>query len=554
MFEVIRSMDSKILSPIICTQKLKTSLLYVTVLVFISSCATPVAPTGGELDRSGPQLIMTNPTNATTNFSDKEIRFTFEDYVDRNSFRNAFNIEPDIDLDYDIKWRRKTAIIEFNESLPDSTTLIFSIGNELRDTRSNRLSTPITLAISTGNVIDSQKVTFRILPLQPGIQITEPRIFLFREPVDLNSPAFYTGGADTSGFVRFNYLSDGEYRAILVHDINRNRIWDREREFAQPFAHDLFNINEIDTNEVQIFHYAKRDTVSPTIQGIGLMDESRLRIRFSKTIKYDPLNSLNFVSSDSISFSALHLYNDPRDEYVAYFHSLNPMNDTTTYQFESSNIADNLNNRVRLNTDSFEGSSVADTTTFRYIGAINTADLLRNDTLSIRYNKMITDPVIIDSLKIYVNRSDAKGQFNISLSNNILQILPINGWNQADAYEIRTWDPSIAAFKDLRPTAINDLDLGELQIQVTDSTLIDLQMRVRLFNRQNQLLIDQSFQNEILLTEIPNGSYHLNIFYDPDLIGQWKFGQIDPFERPDFIYIDKNFPIRSRMTSELLIE
>lgn len=547
-------MESKIYSPITYALKLYQSFLYVGVLFLVSSCATPIAPSGGELDRSGPQLVLTNPINATTNFSDNEIRFTFDDYVDRNSFRNAFNIEPDVDIDYDIKWRGKTAIIHFNESLPDSTTLIFSIGNELRDTRSNRLSTPITLAVSTGSIIDSQKVTFRILPLQPGIQVTEPRIFLFREPVDLNLPAFYTGGADTSGFVRFNYLSSGEYRAILVHDINRNRIWDREREFGQPFTRELFNINEIDTNEVQIFYYAKRDTLSPTIQGIGLMDESRLRIRYSKEIRYNPLNKLDFISSDSISYSALHLYNDPRDENVSYFHSLNPMNDTTTYQLKSSNITDNQNNRVRLNNDSFEGSSVTDTTTFRYIGAINTTDLLRNDTLNIRYNKIITDPIIIDSLKIYANRSDARGQFNLRLYNNILQIHPINGWNQADAYEIRTWDPSIVAFKDLRPTAINDLDLGELQIQVIDSSLIDLPMRVRLFDRKNKLLIDQSFQNEILLTEIPNGSYHLSIFYDPYLTGQWKFGQIDPFERPGFIYIDNNFPIKSRMISELLVE
>ena len=547
-------MQSKIHSPILNNHLAFPSFIFVILMILLSSCATPVAPTGGELDRSGPILVSTNPINATTNFSENEIRFTFDDYVDRNSFRNAFNIEPDVDIDYDIKWRRKTAIIKFNESLPDSTTLIFSIGNELRDTRSNRLNTPIKLAISTGSVIDSQKITFRILPLQPGIQVTEPRIFLYREPVDLNLPAFYTGGADTSGFVRFNYLSDGEYRAILVHDINRNRIWDQEREFAQPFAMESFNINENDTNDVQLFHYAKRDTVSPTIQGIGLLDESRLRIRFSKAIKYDPLNTLEIITSDSLSFSAIHLYNDPRDEYVAYFHSLNPMNDATTYQLVSSNTTDNLNNRLRINTHLFEGSSVSDTTTFRYIGAINTADLLRNDTLSIRYNKIINDPVIIDSLKIYVNRSDAKGQFNISLSNNILQIHPINGWNQADAYEIKTWDPSIAAFKDLRPTAINDLDLGELQIQLSDSTLTDLPMRVRLYNRRNQLVIDHSFQNEILLKEIPNGSYHLNIFYDPDLSGLWEFGEVEPFVRPEFIYIDKNFPIRSRMTSELKLD
>ncbi|HAC16547.1 MAG TPA: hypothetical protein DCE78_11475 [Bacteroidetes bacterium] len=547
-------MVSKNQSPVLKLSKPTLSLIYLTLLILISSCATPVAPTGGELDRSGPILVTTNPINATTNFTGDEIRFTFDDFVDRNSFRNAFNVEPDIDLDFDIKWRRKTAIIKFNESLPDSTTLIFSIGNELRDTRSNRLSTPINLAISTGDIIDSQKVTFRILPSQPGILVTEPRIFLYREPVDLTLPAFYTGGADTSGVVRFNYLSEGEYRAILVHDINRNRIWDRDREFAQPFENASFNINEIDTNEVQIFNYAKRDTLSPTIQGIGLLDDSRLRIRFSKAIKYDPENSIDFVSSDSIPFTAIHLYNDPREDFVSYFHSMNPLNDDATYQVISSNISDNLNNRLRLSNTLFDGSSAADTTTFRYVGAINTADLLPDDTLSIRYNKIITDPNVIDSLKIYVNRSEAKGQFNVSLSNNILLIHPNNEWIQADAYEIKTWDPSIAAFRDLRPTIINDLDLGEFQILISDSTLTDLPLTVRLYNRRNQLIINQAFQNEILLKQIPKGSYHLSIFYDPDLSGQWDFGQVDPFQSPSFMYIDRNFPIRSRMTSELILE
>jgi len=74
--------------------------------------------------------------------------------------------------------------------------------------------------------------------------------------------------------------------------------------------------------------------------------------------------------------------------------------------------------------------------------------------------------------------------------------------------------------------------------------------------------IIEAFQQEFSLYWEPwnedafgeEGKSILNPYVEKHKSAQWKFGQIDPFERPDFIYIDKNFPIRSRMTSELLIE
>ncbi|MCH8496419.1 MAG: Ig-like domain-containing protein, partial [Balneolales bacterium] len=88
-----------------------TSGLLLIFAIILTSCATPVAPTGGERDRSGPIVASMSPQNGTVNFRERVVRITFEDYVDRNSFRQAFQIEPNINIPFEISWRRKTATV-----------------------------------------------------------------------------------------------------------------------------------------------------------------------------------------------------------------------------------------------------------------------------------------------------------------------------------------------------------------------------------------------------------------------------------------------------------
>lgn len=524
------------------------------VLILISSCATPIAPSGGQPDRSGPKLIGTIPASGTTQFNSDEIRFQFEDWVDRSSFQRAFSIEPGLNIDYDIKWRRKTAVIKLKSTLPDSTTIIFSLDNNLRDTRSNRITQPIRVAVSTGNVIDQASVSFKVIPAFPLINKTEPVILLYRDPFNISEPALYVSSADTSGVIRFNYLAEGEYKAILVHDINRNRLWDRDREFAQPMATQTITTSAIDTSAFIPFYYAKRDTTRPFVQTIGQFSSRRLRIQFSKPIPFNPNN--HFVLEDSLgnSIRVNHLYSDTRDQSVSFFQTVEALSETNIYLMTSANLRDSNGNTLRIRDTMFEGSSDTDTTQVRFIAPFGGDGLSGQDSLYLRYSTVLNDSVVMDSLKIYSNREDARNNFNITSELNRLIVSPKNRWNPSNTYQIRAWDPSTALYKDVRVQLVDNTEAGELSIKVSDSLSIGQRLQLILFQSNGAIYRQTAFTDSVTIGSIRPGAYHLLIHNSESDGRQLPYGSVDPFDAPGFIYSDPRFPIRARMSSELILD
>jgi hypothetical protein len=532
----------------------RVSLLFFTSLilsVFIS-CATPVAPTGGEPDRSGPKVISTSPDNGTINFQNDEIRITFEDYVNRNSFRNALSIEPGLNLDYDIRWSRKTAVIRFNNPLPDSTTIIFSLSTELRDMRNNPLSSPFTLGVSTGTEIDKGEVKLQIIGLHPKVNLNEVSVLLYRVPFDFTNPAQYLGTPDTAGVINFKYLGEGSYSGILLHDINRNRIWESNREFAQPLPVEMFELKTGESLDLGKVYYARRDTTRPELQGVGLLSNNRLRLRFNRPIQYAQNQNIQIVRlQDGRTIDASYLYNDTSNETVSFFHSSEALDAEFNYRLELGSLTDNNGNIIRSSSIEFEGSDVSDTTTVRYLGNISEIGLRPTDPIVLKYSAVIVDPTITDSLKIYVNRSISQTAVNIEIVNNLLTLTPQTRWIEANDYDIRAWNPATRRHVTVQPRIIREADLGDLEVSIIDSTLSELPMRLILYNDRNQQIHNITFTSELKVDGIRNGSYRLVIFQDEAGDGIWDFGSIIPYRNPALIYIDRRLPIRSRMTSNV---
>jgi hypothetical protein len=57
--------------------------------------------------------------------------------------------------------------------------------------------------------------------------------------------------------------AEGTYKAFWVDDINRNRIWDRNRERAQPFRFETFDVAHGDSVDLGTLYFSVPDTVAP---------------------------------------------------------------------------------------------------------------------------------------------------------------------------------------------------------------------------------------------------------------------------------------------------
>lgn len=71
------------------------SLLFIISL--ISSCAIKMNPTGGAKDIEPPKVLNSVPSNFTTNFKDKKIVLSFDEFVQLNDLQNQLLISPLMD-------------------------------------------------------------------------------------------------------------------------------------------------------------------------------------------------------------------------------------------------------------------------------------------------------------------------------------------------------------------------------------------------------------------------------------------------------------------------
>lgn len=535
--------------------RLQLAIFALFIVVLFSSCATPVPPTGGPQDRTGPEIVETSPANETVNFDGREIRITFSKFVNRSSLLGAINIEPDLAIGYDINWRRKTAIIEFDRSLPDNTTVIIKIGTELTDTNNNRMPAPYDLAISTGPEIDDGRVTARVRSAIDGISDSGIHIFLYREPFDLSARANYVAQTDTAGRVQFSYLAEDSYKAIWVDDTNRNRIWDQDRELAQPFHDSTFTIQRGEEFDLGTIYVDKPDTISPELRGVGLLTEEILRMRFSEEIYWDDDSGIQVQDTlGGVYSEVLPLYLLPRDPFILIAQSFDPLPMEDYFTLQLDGFTDRAGNPARIVIDPFEGSSQPDTIRTRIIGDNAEPGLFIDEPLVIGYNKFIEDNDIVDSLRVVEGDRMIEDWPHYEVDRHRLKIFPDGQWESGITYQFLVWNPDREQLRPYEPTIWQRNQLGAIEFVIDPDTLDNFEYFLTIYDDDDgKIHMDTTFTETFEIDNLPPLSYTVIVFRDDNRTGRWNPGSVIPFQAPEPYFVRKNIPVREGFTSELEI-
>lgn len=522
------------------------------VLLVVFSCATPSSPTGGPPDEEGPRIVRTEPETGTTNFEEQEIVLHFSEFVERSSLQQAIVIEPGIGIEYELDWGRKSVAVEFDETLPDSTTLILTVNTEFTDVNGNSMAEPQKVAVSTGPEIDEGSLLGRVRNAQTGKGRDGERILLYREPVDLSQPANYIASTDTAGQFQFSYLSEGRYKAFWVDDRNRNKTWDRDQERAQPFREEFISLAKAATDTLGTIFKTPVDTTNPSLQGVGLFSSQRLRLRFSENISITDSTRIAITDSTGTKTGdGYPLYVKPDEQFVLFAHSKNALSPTTTYSLDIQGITDDFQNTMTEVSNTFTGSAQEDTTQQRLIGRRHSSGYFPEDTVEVTYAKPITNSVITDSLVIIEGNEEAENWSGISVRRNKLQLSAKDGWKDGVTYEIRVWDPVIKDYQKLSPQFWHDSRMGSLNIMTEDSTLTDVQLQI--INEKSDIRRDSLFGGQVEIGSLPPLDYKVVAYRDLNGNNEWDFGQVDPFEAPEPYFIQQDVPVRKKMTGDLTI-
>ncbi len=523
-------------------------------------CATPVGPTGGPRDEQGPVILYTEPETGTTNFENDEVLFYFDEFVNRNSINNNITIEPDFGATYSTDWKRKRLSVKFEDPLPDSTTIIVTLGGQISDTKGNRIGTPTVIAFSTGDEIDRGIIKGRIRNADTGDGETSRNVALYRSPIDLKAPYNYTAETDTGGYFKFSYLREGTYKAFYFDDRNRNKIWDPENETASPFKIDQLNLAKGDSVELGTIYIAFEDTLAPKLQGVGLFSERRLRLRFNDDVVLSDSASVAISDTTGVLYSLANpLYVQKDEKNAMYAQSDSLLSASKSFELSVSGVTDKAGNEVIASTFRFTGTDQPDTTTQRIIGVETNSGLFPTQPFVIKYAANIDSRTLFDSLVVVEGDVSFDDWPNLAFDHNRLIIPPQEQWIDGISYQFLVWNPITQRRALYTPEIWDNTELGELEIAIIDTSVIADSTVLPLFyykleNIQNELVYEGILTDVTTITDLPPLSYLLRIFKDENGDGMWNKGSVLPYSAPEPYIIRKSVKVQTGFTSQVTIE
>ena len=510
--------------------RLKSIIIALTFTSLAISCAIQRQPTGGPRDETPPEVTGTTPESGSVNFSGDKVVFRFSEFMDRASIRRAIEIQPDIDLDYTIGWKRQQATVQFDDALPDSTTLIVTLGTDLKDHNGNAIAAPITLALSTGPTIDKGEIVAEVRSAETGRGIQGERVVLYERPVNYDQPAFYVTQTDTAGTARFTYLAPGSYTAFWLDDRNRNKQWDADIESAQPFPVPYVTLGKDATDTLGTVFLTKVDRQNPSLQGVGLYSQRRMRLRFSENIMVT--DSTRLTIADTLGEpigSAAPLYVPRDDGFVLFAHSELPLLQNRSYQIQVAGIADSSRNALSQRQLTFEGTDQPDTTLQRIVEHVTIDGIRSADSLELVYAKPITEPEISDSLIVVRGQEAITGWPYGAIRRNRLFVAGEEGqWEQGVNYQLRVWNPIVADQQTLDPVIWHEPDLGGFAFLDQSPDSLQQSLRLLLTAQKPTIRIDTTFRGEVELDLLPPVTYRVRIYEDRNGNGEWDTGSLNP--------------------------
>lgn len=201
-------------------------------LLMISACATIEAPNGGLKDQTPPKLTKTIPEQNSIRFSDNELSFYFDEFVEWYQPNKTVFISPYTPqvLRYDIIGKR--ARIKFPEGLKNNTTYSIQLFQAFRDFNEGNVSPNFNLNFSTGYSIDSGKLTVIAQELGTKKNNDKALACLVRTRSDFFGKNYAYLSPVISGSASFSNLDKQSYFLYVFADSNSNMKWEKNEPIA----------------------------------------------------------------------------------------------------------------------------------------------------------------------------------------------------------------------------------------------------------------------------------------------------------------------------------
>lgn len=541
----------------------KSLSILLTALVLVGCANRGVGPQGGPKDSIPPTAVKSVPENGTVNFTGRRIEITFNEYIQLDNISANLLMSPPQQRPPDVKARGKRVLIQFTDSLRDSTTYTIDFGDAICDYTEKNPIHGYCFGFSTGPTIDTLETTGVVLDaenLKPRKGIIVGIHDDLSDTAFTKHPFLRIARTDSMGLYRIANMHAGTYRLYAVDDVSRdNRLTPGE---SVAFAEHTITVTAPDTAATDSLP-AHSDTLylfTPQQQRLYLQrttrdEQHRIRIAFSTgpdslpTIRplIDSLNYNTYFSRnndtvtlwllDSASIRPDSLYFEVHYRRTDSLFHLEWATDTVLARWRAPRLSakaqaaqerNRRNRRLGIKTNASRNFELSDT--LRLTAATPLA-LIREEAMHL-YERKEKDTV------------DHPVPFTIAPHDTLpLQLLFVAKLEPGKKYELCLDSAALTDVYGITHVAGSySLTLKTPEDYSTIRVTIepfDPSMRIQVLNGREQVLQEQSAQSDgALFRYLRPDAYYLRMYKDVNGDGKWTTGSWDDKRQPEKVYVN----------------
>ena len=254
-----------------------------TVLVsvmFSHSCAnTTTPPSGGPKDTIPPVITKMYPLNGSTMVPTHktQLSFTFDEYVVVKERQNIF-LSPPQEKAPEYRIKGKSVVISFEKDLDSNRTYTLDLTNAIADNNEGNMFPGLTLAFSTGSVLDSMMLTGSVYDCNTLMPVKGATVMLYKYQGDstvvndtLTVPADSAiflkrpdaaAKTDDWGFFCVRNIADTLYRMYAILEESPNNIYDPDNDRVAFIDSLIRPVTVVNDSLPEVIKYLMTDTVA----------------------------------------------------------------------------------------------------------------------------------------------------------------------------------------------------------------------------------------------------------------------------------------------------
>jgi uncharacterized protein (DUF2141 family) len=322
-------------------------LLAIIGLLF-AQCANRGTPSGGEKDVTPPVIVKSVPENFSTNFTAKEIKIYFDEYIKIKDLQKQLIISPPMNTEPEITplgSASKYITIKIFDTLQPNTTYAFNFGESIVDNNESNPYPYYRYVFSTGAYIDSLQVKGRVedaLDQKPeafvSVMLYEVDSTFTDSIIYKEKPKYITNTLDSTSTFQLDNLKAGKYLLVALKDKNNNYTF-QQKEDKIGFKNEFITVPTDTSYVLKLF----KEVTNFKAARPKLVSGNKIAFGFEGDAKNMNITVLSDVPNDFEN----RIIKDAKSDSLYYFYKPDIKSDSLVFQVTNTSYVDTFTVRTR---------------------------------------------------------------------------------------------------------------------------------------------------------------------------------------------------------------